>query len=97
MTNNTFKISSRVLHELLAGRISSDRFMELHGWDASQAGNGFRANLFRRALESGRMIKTIRVEPGGDKDDDWLEFEFGAPDPAVSPFLAARSDTPNDE
>lgn len=97
MTTKTLKISSRVLHELLAGRISSDRFMELHGWDASRPGNGFSGNLFKLTLESGRMIKTIRVEPGGDEDDDWLEFEFGAPDPAVSPFLVGRSDAPNDD
>jgi hypothetical protein len=94
MTDRTFKISSRVLHELLAGRITSDRFMELHGWDDSSAGRGIGANTFKRMLESGRLFKTIRVEPGGDKDDDWLAFEFGTPDPAVSLFLVPTSDSP---
>lgn len=83
----TIKISSRALLELLAGRISSDRFLELHGWNAGNS-NRFDINLFKRALESGRMIKAIHVESGGDKDDDWLEFEFGAPDAAISPFVA---------
>lgn len=95
--NGSLKISSRVLHELLAGRISGDRFMELHGWEASQANKPPGGNRFKRALESGRMFKTIRVVPGADKDDDWLEFEFGAPDPAVSPLLVPESDAPTGE
>jgi len=32
------------------------------------------------------MISKISVIPGGNTDDDVLEFEFGTPDVAISPF-----------
>jgi len=41
---------------------------------------------FRRALIAGRMIKAVVVDPAGDTDDDWVEFEFTEPDAAISPF-----------
>ena len=44
---------------------------------------------------AGRMIKTVHVEYGGNKDDDWLEFEFGAPDAAFSPFVVPEVNQSN--
>ena len=95
MTGKTIKISSRALLELLSGQISSDSFLELHGWDAPVGKSAFATNSFKQALNSGRMIKTVHVEYGGNKDDDWLEFEFGAPDAAFSPFVVPEVNQSN--
>jgi hypothetical protein len=78
------KISSRALHELLAGKMTLERFIEAHGWD--EGGRSSLPNPFQRALSSGKMIASIEVENAGDKDDDWLAFEFSQPDSAISPF-----------
>lgn len=74
------KISARAVLELLAGRITPERFLTLHGWSPS-------ANPFGSQLDAGRLIASIGVESGeNETDDDWLTMEFGRPDPAVSPF-----------
>ena len=78
------KISSRGLHELLAGKMTLARFMDAHGWDESVRGS--HPNPFERALSEGRMISAISVEQVNENDDDWLSIEFGSPDPAISPF-----------
>lgn len=82
------KISSRALHELLAGKITLERFLEAHGW-AGERRNSI-ANPFALALGAGRMISGVEVENVDDKDDDWLSFEFGPSDPAISPFRVKR-------
>lgn len=82
---NSIRISSRALLQLLAGDISQDQFFEAHGWNKPVLGD-IRKNQFRLALERGLMFGAARVEAVGNEDDDWIEFDFTDPDPAISPF-----------
>lgn len=80
MSGGEMRISARGVLELLSGRITPERFLELHGWSPS-------ANPFGSQLDAGRLIASIGIETGeAEHDDDWLTIEFGQPDPAVSPF-----------
>ena len=88
-TGNEVRISARALQELLAGTKSYERFAEEHGWDTGQG------NVFRGQLASGRLFATARIEPGDNEDDDWIVFEFGVPDPSVSPFRLPRASRSN--
>jgi hypothetical protein len=49
---------------------------------------GIRAigNPFEIALAEGRLIESVAVEKNLDKDDDWLTFHLGEPDPAIFRF-----------
>lgn len=80
--NGRMTISVRMLQELLAGRITSAQFLEAH--EDFRPGNG--ANIFESKLQSGQLINGAEIISGGTKDDDWIAFEFGEPDPAASPF-----------
>lgn len=42
------------------------------------------------ALEGGSMIDEVTIIPGGDDDDDWLQFDLRSADPAIAAFV--RSD-----
>ena len=75
------RLSARAVQRLLAGEIAYEQFAAAHGWDGEHRGR----NPFLRALIRGEMIDASRVESAGDKDDDWLEFQF-ANDPAVAAF-----------
>lgn len=88
MSERRLKVSSRAIMELLAGRITPERFNALHGWSDSdkQAGRANNRNPFDRALAEGRLPETVTVETDQGSDDDWIEFIFGGPDPAISPF-----------
>ncbi len=73
----TMKISSRLLHEYLAGKISPEQFERF----AFAQGNEFRL-----WLEGGYTLRNARFESAGiDEDDDYVIFEF-VPDPAASPL-----------
>lgn len=85
MSGKTIRISSREVLELLAGTISSTEFERRHRWDKSSAPHG-PSNPFASALARGEMIAFVAVIDGEDHDDDWLEFRFTEPDPAISPF-----------
>lgn len=79
------KISARAVLELLAGAMTYERFAEVHGWSKGQF------NMFRSRLESGHLFRSAKIESlGTNRDDDWLEFEFGPPDPAISAFRLPR-------
>ena len=42
---------------------------------------------FLRNLQQGRLPSAVTVINTDENDnDDWLEFEFGDPDPAISPL-----------
>jgi hypothetical protein len=63
------KFSLLTLQRLLAGEISFDDFARGH------------QDLIRtinRATNSGAMISEVRLEKTPDRDDDWIEFSFGA-------------------
>lgn len=82
------KVSARAVLELLAGAMTYERFADIHGWGEGRSG------IFKSRLASGQLFssaKIVRLGPG--QDDDWLEFEFGSPDPAISAFqLTQRLD-----
>lgn len=68
------KISSRMLHDILAGRITS-----AEPWDPY-------SNPFEKALQHGQIIKGVSFESGGDgTDDDYVVIEFDS-DFARQPF-----------
>lgn len=83
MGGNVIKISARLVQELLAGDVSAERFAEFHRWGQEP---GDMPNPFARSLQRGELISAINVIDCGDEDDNQLEFRFGPPDPAVSPF-----------
>jgi hypothetical protein len=72
----TIKISSRLLQEALAGKISIDKFAEIaFGKDSNQ---------FEYQLARGFTIQSSHIEHGGlDEDDDHLVLDFAA-DPSAS-------------
>jgi hypothetical protein len=79
------KISARAVLELLAGAMTYERFAAVHGWTEG------RFDIFRSRLASGQLFRSARIESlGSSEDDDWLEFEFGPPDPAISAFRLPR-------
>ncbi len=69
-------ISSRELLEALAGgrKLGGDYSPDLQ-------------ETFQKVLEEGRLPVSAKVIPGEvNENDDWIEFEFGSPDPAVTDF-----------
>lgn len=83
------RISSRELVEILAGlrtledngakNIEASRMMPRQRNPAQTA--------FLRNLQEGRLPAAISViKTDEDDNDDWVEFEFGDPDPAIFPF-----------
>jgi len=78
LSSRRVKVSSRNVLQLLAGTLGVQQF---------QAGLGGR-NPFAEKLLRGQLIKSVLIEPSevAEEDDDWIVFEFGEPDPAISPF-----------
>ncbi len=69
----TMKISARLLHEYLAGKVSQEEFERFAFGEK---------NLFRLWLEQGYTLNNGNFESAGiDEDDDYVIFEF-IPDPA---------------
>lgn len=65
----TIKISSRLVHEYLAGRMDSDTFQ--------QRAFGNTKNCFELELARGNTIQDIRLERAGiDEDDDYLVLDL---------------------
>jgi hypothetical protein len=78
------KLSARDLLELLSGVLRQDAFEALPFMA--------RQNPFLNKLRNGQLITAMRIEKDEtDSDDDWIVFEFGDPDPAVSPFRVNKS------
>jgi hypothetical protein len=85
------KLSSKALTMLLAGKVTMNEFLEAQDW--CERPGGMSNNPFARMLAEGRMIKSVKVESLSEKDDDWIEIEYGDPDPAAAPFvIKKRSD-----
>lgn len=62
------KISARAVQELIAGKLSHEKFQQ---WTMNKD------NPVRRALDAGMTITSARFEPkGDDEDDDYLVLEF---------------------
>lgn len=83
MKNNSVRLSSRAIQQLLAGETTLENFFMMHGWGRETGPS----NPFSRAIRDGRMISATKIEPGGDNDDDWFVFKFGRPDPAIARFV----------
>lgn len=81
---STIALSARVLLDLLAGRISLEEFQKLYGWHPESFSPT--PNPFTFAAGNGQLITGASLQPAGDADDDWIELEFGPPDPAAAPF-----------
>jgi hypothetical protein len=83
MSGYEIKVSSRTILDLLAGRITYDEFPEDY------------RDYFKRRVSEGRLFEGIEIERGeNEKDDDWLIFRFGEPDPAISPFTVPKEAKP---
>lgn len=75
----TIKISARAVQDLLAGRITFEKFRHFALGD-------HRPNVFDHQLNLGRTFHSARIEKAGiDEDDDYLVFELRQ-DPAVLPL-----------
>ncbi|KVN29702.1 hypothetical protein WJ63_10380 [Burkholderia pyrrocinia] len=84
-SGNTMKVSSRQILETLAG-IPSRGLPPLESRPDSPLPPANWQKHLLRYLQNGQMISKVTVIPGGNADDDMLEFEFGPPDPAIHPF-----------
>lgn len=84
MSDRSVKISLREMTELLAGHLTVDEIRTRHA--GMPGGNRTFPDDFKRLLDQGKLPVDVRIESGGTKDDDWIEFKFGAPDPAISVF-----------
>jgi hypothetical protein len=83
LSKNTIKIPSRLLSSLLSGSLSIDEYEKQYSASTSPPSL---QEFVRRLSKEGRMIKSIRLEPIPDKDDDWVVIEYGQPDSAISDF-----------
>lgn len=90
ISGNTMKISSRQILETLAG-IPSNGLPPLGSSPNAPLPPADWQEHFLRCLQQGRMISKVTVIPGGDADDDVLEFEFGQPDPAIHSFRMPKA------
>jgi hypothetical protein len=89
MSRSRIKISAREVLEVLAGRRTVQDMNSWHRWSAqgdAPAPNTM-PNPFERRLLEGRLPVSMAVIKGSEDDpDDWIEVEFGDPDPAITPF-----------
>ena len=89
MEGGKIRIGSREFTEILAGlRTIKDDGAKYVGIRPTK---DRRPNMFEAAvvrnLQAGRLPKTITfVRTDENDDDDWIEIEFGEPDPAISPL-----------
>ena len=82
MAGQSIKMSSRAVMSLLSGQTSQEDFMR---------DNPHVKEKFAQAVREGRMLKEAKIESCPQRDDDWIEFNFSEPDPAVSMFPNLRS------
>ena len=52
-------------------------------------GNGA-SDIIARQVKQGRLLSAVSLERRPDNDDDWVVFEFDAPDAAVAPLRPAN-------
>jgi hypothetical protein len=84
MSDKSIKISLREMTELLAGNRTVADINELSEHRGRRS-DSF-PDRFQRLLQQGRLPVSVTIESGGRADDDWVEFTFGEPDPAISKF-----------
>ena len=88
MAGSKITVSARELMEVLAGRRSVQDMNEAHGWSTGAAHRpNTTVSPFERHLRAGCLPSSISVIKTGENDsDDWVEIEFGLPDPAITRF-----------
>ena len=88
MPISKLKVSSRELMEVMAGDLSVERMNEMRRWKGRKENAPSKmSNPFQLMLDQGHLPTSMKVISGGEKDDDWIEIEFGPPDPAISKFV----------
>jgi len=87
MNGRTIRVSAREVMETLAGRRSlADGGAKYPAAVPADADTRVR-QMFENYLRQGRLPTRIEVIPGGpEEEDDYVEFTFGDPDPAISPL-----------
>jgi hypothetical protein len=87
VSERQIKLSARALLELLAAKVSYEEFLELHGFDRSEVSSLISGNPFEHQFDRGKLIKSISIHKSeNEEDDDYVVFEFGDRDPAISLF-----------
>lgn len=89
MSGDSIKVSAREVFEVLSGRCSVDEINQKH--DATRLGRDSGPDTMPRLIElylsQGRIPTRISIIKTDENDcDDWIELEFGPPDPAIMPF-----------
>ena len=87
----TVRVPSRSLLSLLSGQMTPSEFLAPFEDMGAPTQTKKIQNPFQRAVAEGRMITRLRIEPAINENDDWITFEFGDPDPLVSPFVAKQN------
>ena len=95
-TNNSIevRIPTRMLMELLAGRLSHSDFSKLHGYVAWEGNSKRNVNPFDLCLQKGWMISDMKFDSHApDEDNDFVIVTFDTrPDAAIHPFVAPTRD-----
>ena len=90
MSHSKIRISAREMLEVLAGQrtLADEGARNVGAGRASGRTNSpGLEKAFGQRLREGRLPVDIRIVRGGEDDnDDWVEFDFAAPDPAISPL-----------
>lgn len=89
MSGQRIRLSAREVLEVLAGRRSLQDMNAAHGWSlpGAPAPPNTIVNPFERHLHDSRLASAVSVIKTDENDsDDWIKIEFGAPDPAITPF-----------
>lgn len=89
MSGNRIKVSAREVLEILSGRSTVEEVNRLS--DQIGLGDSINVNSLPRLIEyylsRGMLPTSISIIKTDENDnDDWIEFEFGPPDPAITPF-----------
>lgn len=89
LSGQKIRVSSREMVEVLAGlRTFDENGARNVEFARSQPHNKSHVSaMFLRQIANGRLPVAITVEKTDENDnDDWIEFDFGEPDPAITPF-----------
>ncbi|HXQ27065.1 MAG TPA: hypothetical protein VN822_11700 [Candidatus Acidoferrales bacterium] len=83
MSSHKIKMSARAVLGVLSGQVKQDDFIR---------DNQSLADHFGRMAAEGRVLADAKIEHVLERDDDWIEFHFSEPDPAVSRFTRSRTE-----
>src|SRR5258708_37209724 len=87
VVNCSSTLPARTLLALLAGKLTPAEIELMKTGNLMPSDKHNSPNPFELALNGGQMISDVSLEPAEGKDDDWVTFKFGEPDPAISPFV----------